>query len=251
MILNKRASIFSTIIIVLIIALVASVPIGRLIMDNRTLEATIKNQQSKINSLQDEITSFSLENQLLMKENRDLTQENKDLIQVFNGKLEELRKEATIGTSRPKKVGFGPQFTLVSRGSVNPYSQQNILNSLSNGFYQQQQKEVFFDSEDCKSWTNLGDWFVSCYTATVGECDSNPSITASGSLVTPSFTVAVDNKFWKFGTIFYFEGLGFGVAADTGGAIKGKNRADFLVASKSYANLVSGKRKVYLVHTPD
>lgn len=88
------------------------------------------------------------------------------------------------------------------------------------------------------------------YTATTEECDSTPSTTADGKLVTPGFTVAIDPKCWKYGTIFYFDGLGFGVAADCGGGIKGKNRADFLVVSKKFAYLISGNRHVWVVYTP-
>lgn len=43
-------------------------------------------------------------------------------------------------------------------------------------------------------------------------------------------TCAVDTRYWPLGTVFYIEGYGFCVAADTGGAIKGRNRFDAYIA---------------------
>lgn len=219
--------------------------------NNRALKTTIASQQKEISTLQDQSKKLQSENEILVEKNQKLIQENKDLINAFNQKNEEISLEAQTGNSKPNRVGISPRFVMVSRGGFDRYQRQNLLDNLTKGSYQYKKETIPFDVNDCKSWSDLGNWYVSCYTATVGECDSNPSVTASGKLVTPSFTMAVDNNFWKFGTIFYIEGLGFGVAADTGGAIKGKNRADFLVASKTFANLASGNRRVYLVYTPD
>ena len=246
--MNKKVIV---VLIFLIIALVASVPIGHLIMNNRALKETVGSQQNEISTLQNQAKNLQSENKTLTKKNQDLTQENRDLIKAFNEENQTINKAAQTGTAKPNRVGFGPQFTLVSRGGFDRYQRQDILENLSKGSYQYQKEKVCFDVDDRKSWSDLGDWFVSCYTATVDECDNNPSITASGKLVTPSFTVAVDPKFWKYGTIFYFQDLGFGIAADCGGSVKGKNRADFLVASKTFARSSSGNQRVYLVYTPE
>lgn len=241
-------------VICLTFAFILSLLTVKIDLDNRALKTTVASQQKEINTLQDQSKNLQSENEMLVEKNQKLTQENTDLINVFNQKNLELNKAAQSGTAKPSHVGISPSFTLVSasRGGFDRYQRQNLLDNLAkDGSYQYQKETIPFDVNDCKSWPDLGNWYVSCYTATAGECDSNPSVTASGKLVTPSFTMAVDNNFWKFGTIFYIEGLGFGVAADTGSAIKGKNRADFLVASKTFANLASGNRRVYLVYTPD
>ncbi|MFA6184705.1 MAG: 3D domain-containing protein [Candidatus Shapirobacteria bacterium] len=250
--MKKRLIIFSIIFIVLTIT--TSIFIFYLKKDNKELKSVIENQQiqtnSRLQTIEDENKKLTQKNQELEKENSSLTQEKQDLIQGFNEKNEKISIEAQTGNSKPNRTGISPQFTMVSRGGVNLSQRQNTLDNLAKGSYQYQKEEISFDIDDHKSWYSLGEWFVSCYTATTSECDSNPSITASGKLVTPSFTVAVDPNYWEYGTIFYFQDLGFGIAADSGGSVKGQNRADFLVASKTFANLASGNRQVFLVYTP-
>jgi len=260
--LKKIQNIAVFVVLVVIISMLANTTI-----DNRRLKDTVEIQKSDIKFLSETIVEMNeklKEYEGLQSKNEELSEKNEELIkenESLNNSIEQLTndvnalnktvsKAAQIGISRPDRVGVTPQFILSSRGSFDRIRNQDVLKNLSKGSYQYQQEEVSFDINDRNSWLDLGDWMVSLYTATVEECDSNPSFTASGSLVTPSFTVSVDKRYWKFGTIFYFEGLGFGIAADTGGAIKGKNRADFLVASKTFANLASGHRKVYLVYVP-
>lgn len=220
-------------------------------LDNRALKTTVISQQKKINTLQDQSKNLHLENEILFEKNQKLTQENKDLINAFNQKNLELNEAAKSGTDVPSRGGISPRFILSNRGSVDRSRQDDILNKLTEGLYQYQKVIIPFDVDNLKSWSDLGNWKVSCYTATTSECDSDPSTTSSGQLSTPSFTVAVDPNFWKPGTVFYFQNLGFGIAADSGGSVKGKNRADFMVASKAFAYANSGYRKAYLVHVPD
>lgn len=216
--------------------------------ENQTLMLRIDQQQNKTNSQLQELKN---ENQDLFKKNEELKKENQDLIQSFNVENNNISYQAKTGSDQPIQVGNSPSFTLVSRGGFDRSSRKITLDNLTQGSYQYQKEEIPFDINDMNSWPDLGNWYVSCYTATVEECDSDPSTTASGTLVTPSFTVAVDPNYWQYGTIFYFKGLGFGIAADSGGSVKGKNRADFLVASKTFARTVSGDRQVYLVYTPN
>lgn len=94
----------------------------------------------------------------------------------------------------------------------------------------------------------IGKFLGTAYTPSSEECGNNLGITNSGEPIIPGVTVAVDNKYWPFGTVFYIRGLGFTVAMDTGSAIKGKYRFDFSVLDKKFAQkLGSRKWEVYLV----
>jgi 3D (Asp-Asp-Asp) domain-containing protein len=94
----------------------------------------------------------------------------------------------------------------------------------------------------------IGEFEGTAYTPTAEECGNNLGYTASGKPIIAGVSVAVDNKYWKMGTKFYIEGLGFVVAMDTGSAVKGKYRFDYAVFDKKYA-LQIGRRKykTYLV----
>lgn len=247
--LNKKVSIVSVVLIFLIIALVASVPIGRLIMDNRALKTTVASQKKEIVILQNQSKNLQSENERLLQKNQKLIKENKDLINAFNQKNEEISLEAQTGNSKPNRVGISPKFIMVSRGGFDRFDRENILEKLTEGSYQYQKEKIPFDIDDYKSWPSLGSWKMTNYTATTAECDANPSITASGQIVTPGFTVAVDPHYWPYGTIFYFKDVGFGIAADCGGYIKGRNRADYLTASKQFS--MPEKVNTYLVYLPN
>jgi len=247
--LNKKISIVSVVLIISVMTLISLVPIGRLIMDNRALKTTINSQKNKISNLQCKTEGLLSRNQSLSQANQKLAKENKDLIKAFNEKNEEISVEAQTGNSKPNRVGISPEFTMVSRGGFDHSSRRSLLEKLTEGSYQYQKEEIPFDIDDYKSWPSLGNWDMTHYTATVGECDANPSITASGKLVTPGFTVAVDPHYWKYGTIFYFKDVGFGIAADCGGSVKGRNRADYLAASKQFN--MPNQVDVYLVYVPN
>jgi 3D (Asp-Asp-Asp) domain-containing protein len=73
-------------------------------------------------------------------------------------------------------------------------------------------------------------------------------ITKSGEPIIPGISVAIDERYWPFGTVFYIKGLGYTVAMDTGSAVKGKYRFDFSVLDRDFAmQLGSRKWDVYLV----
>jgi len=246
--LNKKFKMFFVIFIGLII--VASGSVFYLLKENQLLKETVNNQRTETKKIQKNFKKVDEANQNLIKENQELKEEIQKLIEAFNTTQKENRDKSSRGAVRPSRSGITPRFILTQTGNVDHSQQQSLFDNLDNGLYQSKKIEVFFDVDDYNSWPDLGEWYVSCYTATVGECDANPSITASGRLVTPDFTVAVDNDVWPFGTIFYFDGLGFGIADDTGPAIKGEHRADFLVGSKKFAFATSGNRKVRLVYEP-
>ena len=94
----------------------------------------------------------------------------------------------------------------------------------------------------------IGEFEGTAYTPSVEECSNNLGYTASGKPIIAGVSIAVDNKYWKLGTKFYIEGLGYVVAMDTGNAVKGKYRFDYAVFDRDYA-LKLGRRNwdVYLV----
>ncbi|MEN6313013.1 MAG: 3D domain-containing protein [Clostridiaceae bacterium] len=94
----------------------------------------------------------------------------------------------------------------------------------------------------------IGKFLGTAYTPSKEECGNDKGITRSGKPIIPGVSIAIDNRYWPFGTVFYIKGLGYTVAMDTGSAIKGKYRFDFSVFDKEFAKkLGSRKWEVYLV----
>lgn len=217
----------------------------QIIIQNESEISTLKQQKGE---LENSIAKTELDN--LKKSNTELEKTVKNLMTDNDALRQTVRIAVQTGVAKPAKVGITPIFKVTSRSS-NDVIFRIRLSELSHGSYQNRLENVSFNINDKEKWKDVGIWHVSRYTATKDECDNNPSMTADSKLVTPGFTVAIDPAFWKYGTIFYFEGLGFGVASDCGGTVKGKNRADFLVASKKFANVLSTSRRVWVVYTPE
>lgn len=102
----------------------------------------------------------------------------------------------------------------------------------------------------------LGEFEVTYYTAGVestGKDKSHPAygITRSGARVEKDITIAVDPNIIPLGSYLYIEGIGFRVAQDTGGAIKG-NRVDIYTPNLQDA-LEGGRHtaKVYILGGDD
>ena len=101
---------------------------------------------------------------------------------------------------------------------------------------------------DYNKLTYVGEFEGTAYTPSPDECSNSLGYTASGKAIVPGVSIAVDTAYWKLGTKFYIEGLGYVVAMDTGSAVKGKYRFDYAVFDKSFAyKLGRQKWKVYLV----
>jgi 3D (Asp-Asp-Asp) domain-containing protein/cell division protein FtsB len=94
----------------------------------------------------------------------------------------------------------------------------------------------------------VGKFLGTAYTPSKEECGNDKGITCSGNPIIPGISIAIDSKYWPFGTVFYIKGLGYAVAMDTGSAIKGKNRFDFAVFDRDFALRLGQKYwEVYLV----
>ena len=108
--------------------------------------------------------------------------------------------------------------------------------------------ETVNEAVDYDKLEYVGEFEGTAYTPSVEECSNNLGYTASGKPIIAGVSIAVDNKYWKFGTKFYIEGLGYVVAMDTGNAVKGKYRFDYAVFDRDYALKLGRKKwKVYLV----
>ena len=108
--------------------------------------------------------------------------------------------------------------------------------------------EEVTEAVDYSKLEYVGEFEGTAYTPSVQECGNNLGYTASGKPIIAGVSIAVDTAYWKLGTEFYIEGLGYVIAMDTGGAIKGKYRFDYAVFDRDYAKQI-GRRKynVYLV----
>jgi 3D (Asp-Asp-Asp) domain-containing protein len=171
----------------------------------------ISAQNEQIAALIEDIKNRNYE---LMDKNKQLEEQNKELSQHNIELQNSLKKAASVGI---KPQSFTEFQGISSRGEV------------ERGQY-------------------LGKFLGTAYTPCSTECGNNLGITNSGQPIIPGVSIAIDKKYWPFGTVFYIKGLGYAVAMDTGSAIKGKNRFDFAVFDRNFANkLGTGYWDVYLV----
>lgn len=171
----------------------------------------ISAQNEQIAALIEDIKNRNYE---LMDKNKQLEEQNKELSQDNIELQNSLKKAASVGI---KPQSFTEFQGISSRGEV------------ERGQY-------------------LGKFLGTAYTPCSTECGNNLGITNSGQPIIPGVSIAIDKKYWPFGTVFYIKGLGYAVAMDTGSAIKGKNRFDFAVFDRNFANkLGTGYWDVYLV----
>lgn len=99
------------------------------------------------------------------------------------------------------------------------------------------------------SMTPLGKFKITAYTPSPSE-NGGSTLTATGcSLAGNEWSiVAIDPSYWRYGTKFYIEGVGYVSAQDCGGAIKGSNRFDLLVGYGQADSWGVQYRNVYLVN---
>ncbi|WP_380705469.1 3D domain-containing protein [Salinithrix halophila] len=93
---------------------------------------------------------------------------------------------------------------------------------------------------------SMGDFTLTAYTAGPESTGKKPGdsaygITSSGAKVADGVTIAVDPEVIPIGSRVYIEGIGYRVAQDTGGAIKGK-RIDVYISDLEQARQFGVKK---------
>lgn len=173
------------------------------------------------NSYKDQSDKLDKENAQLKKQIDELKKKNKQL-ETAKNELAGDNLELQKSLKKAAAVGVTPQ-------SYNIYKDGALEATNKKGTY-------------------LGKFLGTAYTPSSEECGNNKGITSSGEPIIPGVSIAVDNKHWPYGTVFYIKGLGYTVAMDTGSAIKGKKRFDFAVLDRNFAyELGQEYYDVYLV----
>lgn len=174
--------------------------------------------------------------QLELKEQMDLIEQEKELVEI---EKEQVLSEAEIIAQNNLYLieqNIKLQNTIKQAASVG-VKPQNYENA-----------ETVNTAVDYSKLEYIGEFEGTAYTPSVEECSNNLGYTASGKPIIAGVSIAVDNTYWKFGTKFYIEGLGYVVAMDTGNMVKGKYRFDYAVFDRDYALKLGRKNwKVYLV----
>lgn len=108
------------------------------------------------------------------------------------------------------------------------------------------------DAETSQSRAEIGQFTVTAYALTAQSTGKSPGmpgfgITASGSRASVGRTVAVDPDVIPIGSLIYIDlpGIGWRLAEDTGGAIKG-NHIDLLLPSDATAIKFGVKHRVHV-----
>ena len=93
----------------------------------------------------------------------------------------------------------------------------------------------------------IGDFKCTVYNTSAGENGGYTTTACGDSLVdVVDYAIAVDPRVIPYNTKVYIEGIGYRVARDCGGAIKG-NKIDILVWNCNASDWMNGTRKVYIV----
>lgn len=182
----------------------------RTIDENKVLNENLTKKNSELQK----------ENEQIKKEINELKKQ-KETVEASNNELVADNLELQKTLKKAAAVGITPQ-------SYNKYNPETMV--------------------DSKKGKYLGQFLGTAYTPSVEECGNNEGITSSGQPIIPGVSVAIDNKHWPYGTVFYIKGLGYTIAMDTGSAIKGKNRFDFAVLDRNFAKALGQQYyDVYLV----
>ena len=182
---------------------------------------------------------------------QDLEKEKNQIVEQKD-ELEKQKEE--IATEHEKLLSEAEQLAKNNQSIIeeNMRLQDSLKMAASVGI-QPQNYNIAEEADSAVDYSKLsyiGEFEGTAYTPSADECSNNLGLTASGKPIVPGVSIAVDTKYWKLGTEFYIEGLGYVTAMDTGNAVKGKYRFDYAVFDKSFAMLLGRRKwKVYLVET--
>lgn len=233
----------------------------RIINDNEKIifdyqEISFENQVFLSRSQSDllEAEKKTIENTIIESESAKIKEENQQLMSLLdqisnqqNSLMNTILQTVKSGKIQSLKSGYIPFFRFKT-DSVDQKLQQETLRQISQGSYCNKQEIIYYNLDNLKSWQDVGSWYITGYTPAAEENGGTHSVTATGQLATPGFTLAIDHDYWEYGTIFYIDGIGFAIAADCG--ISGKNRGDYLTTSNDLSKLITGNHRVYLVYKP-
>lgn len=207
----------------------------------------------KCNSYYDTLKSSTLNNEELEKYKNKLEAKNKELSNKYENlisekneilkKLEELQRENEYIKQKNSELV-----------QDNIELQNSLKKAASVGIKPQNytQFEGLTSRGDIERGTYIGKFLGTAYTPSKDECGNDKGITNSGEPIIPGISIAVDNEYWPYGTVFYIRGLGYAIAMDTGSAIKGRNRFDFAVFDKNFAYTLGSRYwDVFLVKMGD
>lgn len=190
----------------------------------------------------DTVTEYAVKHEILDKEKKEL--------QLAKTEVEDEKEQLEIEKQRVIEEAEMIAQNNLHLVEENIKLQQSLKLAASVGVKPQNydEAEEVNSAVDYDKLEYIGEFEGTAYTPSVEECSNNLGYTASGKPIIAGVSIAVDNDYWKLGTKFYIEGLGYVVAMDTGNAVKGKYRFDYAVFDKNYA-LKLGRRKwkVYLV----
>lgn len=230
--------------------------VGFLCANNYTLLQSYKDLKSDLSIAYKEISEIKYAKEKIVSEDTELQKKYEQLADETRALKDEYNKASRGGEDLSKEVD-------VLKKQINELTKQNkelvhdnvaLQNSLKMAAAVGVKPQSFsaFEGLAPRDTLNrgkyIGKFIGTAYTPSKEECGNNKGITKSGTPVMPGVSVAVDSRYWPFGTVFYIKGLGYTVAMDTGSAIKGKHRFDFSVFDRQFAmQLGSRKWDVYLV----
>ncbi len=196
--------------------------------ENLRLAESETEQQDRIKKLSNEL--------IRLKENFSKTSRGSEDLSKHIDKLEKQNKDLLNKVKDLTNDNIALQNSLKMAASVGVKPQ-------SYSFF-----EGLEERETINKGKYIGKFLGTAYTPSKEECGNDKGITKSGEPIIPGISVAIDERYWPFGTVFYIKGLGYTVAMDSGSSIKGKYRFDFSVLDREFAmKLGSRKWDVYLV----
>jgi 3D (Asp-Asp-Asp) domain-containing protein len=149
--------------------------------------------------------------------------------------------ESAGGTAQSKAVRLSQTESGIRRMSSASSIERTVEAKKSAISTSQNLHSVQMGENKRKSWKPAGqaDFTLTAYAldeSCTGKSPGMPGfgITSSGVKATVGRTVAVDPRVIPYGTLLYIDGLGWRVAEDTGGAIRGRH-IDVLVSSRQTA----------------